>query len=107
MIISRLLGLRRFRQAAGFVRAGAAVLSSRAGTASRAPGRACVEEPLQLLEPRQLMAVNPIVAENQLPGTPQSVWDVTGIGDSNILGYATNISYNLGETAQFKINDIT
>ncbi len=30
---------------------------------------------LELLEDRTLFAVNPIVAENQLPGTPESVWD--------------------------------
>ena len=32
------------------------------------------------LEDRITPSVNPIVAENQLPGTPQSVWDITGVG---------------------------
>ena len=47
---------------------------------------------------------NAIVCENQLPGTPQSVWDVSGAGDSSIQGFATQISVNLGQTEQFKIN---
>ena len=35
---------------------------------------------LESLEDRTLLSVNPIVAENLLPGTPQSVWDVSGAG---------------------------
>ena len=61
----------------------------------------CVEA----LEDRTLLSVNPIVAENQLPGTPQSVWDVPGAGDPTIQGFTTDISYNVGQTASFKIND--
>jgi len=49
--------------------------------------------------------VNPVIAENQLPGTPQSVWDVPGAGDPTIQGYATDISVNQGQTISFKIND--
>jgi hypothetical protein len=43
------------------------------------------------------------VAENQLPGTPQSVWNI-GPGDDTIDGYTTSISYNAGQTVNFKIN---
>ncbi|HEY7090888.1 MAG TPA: N,N-dimethylformamidase beta subunit family domain-containing protein, partial [Tepidisphaeraceae bacterium] len=57
------------------------------------------------LEGRFLLAVNPIVVENQLPGTPQGVWDVTGAGDATIQGFATDISINQGQTVSFKIND--
>ena len=46
---------------------------------------------------------NAIVCENQLPGTPQSVWDVPGAGDASIQGFATAISVNVGQTEQFKI----
>jgi hypothetical protein len=62
---------------------------------------------LEVLEDRTLLSVNPIVAENQLPGTPQSVWDVStrNAGDPTIQGYATDISYNHGQTVSFKIND--
>ena len=46
---------------------------------------------------------NAIVAENNLPGTPASEWDIDGAGDLSIQGFATDISYNKGETASFKI----
>ena len=57
------------------------------------------------LERRMLLASNPITIENQLPGTPQSQWDVAGAGDPTIEGYATDISVNAGTTVSFKIND--
>jgi hypothetical protein len=60
---------------------------------------------LETLEDRVTPSVNPIVAENQLPGTPQSVWDVPGGGDSTIQGFTTDISVNVGGTVHFKIND--
>ncbi len=59
----------------------------------------------KFLDDRILLAVNPIVAENQLPGTPSSVWSVAGAGDSTIQGFATNISVDHGQTVSFKIND--
>ena len=46
---------------------------------------------------------NAIVAENARPGTPASVWDISGSGSLSIQGFATDISYNKGETARFKI----
>ncbi|HJT30677.1 MAG TPA: N,N-dimethylformamidase beta subunit family domain-containing protein [Pirellulales bacterium] len=58
----------------------------------------------ELLELRTLLAVNPIVAENQLPGTPESQWDIVGMGDQSIQGYTTDISYDVGQTVQFKID---
>ncbi|MCB9113237.1 MAG: DUF4082 domain-containing protein, partial [Anaerolineales bacterium] len=47
---------------------------------------------------------NEIVAENCLPGNPPSEWDVSGAGDANIQGYATDISVNQGGTIHFKID---
>ena len=47
---------------------------------------------------------NEIVAENLLPGTPQSVWGLSGAGSTNIEGFATDISINHGDTVEFKIN---
>ena len=47
---------------------------------------------------------NAIVAENQRPGSPESEWGVDGAGDSNIEGFATDISVNHGQTVDFKIN---
>ncbi|MFN0145376.1 MAG: Ig-like domain-containing protein [Dehalococcoidia bacterium] len=47
---------------------------------------------------------NAITAENCLTGNPASEWDVSGIGDASIQGYATNISVNRGTTVSFKIS---
>src|SRR5690349_19097561 len=46
---------------------------------------------------------NKIVAENCLPGTPPSVWDISGAGDPGIQGFATDISVNVGQRIDFKI----
>ena len=45
---------------------------------------------------------NTIALENQLPGTPQSVWGING--PDNIEGFTTDISVNHGNTIVFKIN---
>ncbi|WP_454618196.1 DUF4082 domain-containing protein [Bradyrhizobium cenepequi] len=49
-------------------------------------------------------STNPIVLENQKPGNPESEWGIDGAGDSNIEGFATDISVNHGSTISFKIN---
>ncbi len=46
---------------------------------------------------------NKIVAENCKPGSPSTEWDVNGTGDPTIQGFATDISYNVGDTARFKV----
>ncbi len=46
---------------------------------------------------------NPIVAENCMAGSPRTEWDIPIEGAPSIEGYATDISYNKGEVAQFKI----
>jgi hypothetical protein len=46
---------------------------------------------------------NPIPAENLKQGTPPSVWDIPGVGDTNLQGFTTDISYDVGDTATFKI----
>jgi phosphodiesterase/alkaline phosphatase D-like protein len=48
-------------------------------------------------------APNPIVCENDLPGNPQSEWDINGAGDPTIQGFATDISVNRGQLVRFKI----
>ncbi|MGA2455563.1 MAG: DUF4082 domain-containing protein [Solirubrobacteraceae bacterium] len=48
-------------------------------------------------------APNPIVCENALPGTAPSQWQVQGIGDPTIQGFATSMSVNVGQTESFKI----
>lgn len=45
----------------------------------------------------------PIVCENSLAGSPPSVWDIVGSGDSSIQGFATDISTAVGGTVRFKI----
>ena len=47
---------------------------------------------------------NPIVVENCQPGNPASEWDVSGVGDPSIQGFATNISVNRGGTIGFKVD---
>ena len=48
---------------------------------------------------------NAIVAENCLTGTTSDVWD-PGIGndDPSIVGFATDMSVNVGQTISFKVN---
>ena len=49
---------------------------------------------------------NPVLLENEKPGTPQSVWQVAPGGDSTqIQGFTTNISTPLG--APFSLRSIT
>lgn len=47
---------------------------------------------------------NPIVTENALTGNPPSEWDISGIGDPDIQGFATDLSINTGGTVDFKID---
>src|SRR6266478_2023013 len=47
---------------------------------------------------------NDIVCENSKTGSPSSVWDINGAGDSTIQGFASDISVNRGGTVSFKIN---
>jgi Domain of unknown function (DUF4082)/Bacterial Ig-like domain/Fibronectin type III domain/Bacterial Ig domain len=54
--------------------------------------------------PAAAACANTIACENQLPGDPASDWQVTGIGDSTIQGFATSMSVNAGETENFKIS---
>ncbi|MFL5237743.1 MAG: DUF4082 domain-containing protein [Rhizomicrobium sp.] len=51
---------------------------------------------------------NPIMLENQKPGTPKSVWQIEpGQDSTTIQGFTTAISSNVGGTVQFKINNQT
>lgn len=47
---------------------------------------------------------NRIVCENEKPGSPWQEWDVQGAGDSSIQGFATDISVNVGERIDFKVD---
>lgn len=48
--------------------------------------------------------INPIVAENALPGNPSSEWDISGAGDITIQGFASPLSVNTGGSIDFKID---
>ena len=47
---------------------------------------------------------NAIVCENSKSGNPPAEWDVSGAGDPNIQGFATDISVDQGETLHFKVD---
>src|SRR6476661_2456710 len=46
---------------------------------------------------------NRIVEENCKPGSPPSEWAITSSDRPDLLGFATDISVNHGETVHFKI----
>ena len=68
---------------------------------------AVLAQPAAAQGPGCTAPANEIVAENCLPGAPESEWDVSGSGDPNIQGFATDISLEQGQTVQFKINSVT
>jgi methionine-rich copper-binding protein CopC len=54
------------------------------------------------MAPAQAACANPIACENQLPGTPQSTWDVPN-PSTTIEGFADPFSVNVGSSINFKI----
>ncbi|MGO9599389.1 MAG: N,N-dimethylformamidase beta subunit family domain-containing protein, partial [Isosphaeraceae bacterium] len=68
---------------------------------------------LEILDDRVLLSANPIVTENQLPGTlyipgTQTSWLVPeGQADNSLEGFSTDISVNVGQTISFKVTDTT
>ena len=50
------------------------------------------------------LSQNPIVTENALPGNPISEWGVPDFRDNRIVGFATKMSLNRGQTVRFKIS---
>ena len=49
------------------------------------------------------VASNPVMLENQLPGSPSTEWDINGCGDPTIQGFATRMSVLPGETLELKV----
>ena len=47
---------------------------------------------------------NKIACENTKQGTDPDVWDISGAGDPEIQGFATDISVNVGQRIDFKID---
>ena len=61
----------------------------------------------ETLETRQMLSAAQIIAENALPGTPESEWDIFGTASANIQGYAVQFSVDHGQTVQFKVDTNT
>jgi beta-lactam-binding protein with PASTA domain len=75
--------------------------------AARRAALACAFVAVALLSPSlhgQGCPSNAIVCENQLTGNLPSEWDISGAGDTNLQGFATDISVNKGETVHFKVD---
>ena len=72
-----------------------------------------VRPTLEILDDRVLLSANPIVTENQLPGTlyipgTQTSWMVPqGQADNSLEGFSTDISVDVGQTISFKVTDTT
>ncbi|SDK96853.1 Ig-like domain-containing protein [Nocardioides sp. YR527] len=47
---------------------------------------------------------NKIACENSKPGSPPSEWDIDGAGADSIQGFATDISVNVGNPIDFKVD---
>jgi Domain of unknown function (DUF4082)/Bacterial Ig-like domain/Bacterial Ig domain len=58
---------------------------------------------LPRLQAAHASCANPVACENQLPGTPQSVWDMAKGEGTTIQGFADPFSVNVGSSINFKI----
>lgn len=47
---------------------------------------------------------NPVACENSKPGNDPAEWDVAGAGDPGVQGFATQMSVNIGEQVDFKVD---
>ena len=68
------------------------------------PAQAVAQQAAVAASLQGVQNLNPIVLENMKPGNPESQWGIDGAGDSNIEGFATDISVNHGSPISFKIN---
>ena len=59
--------------------------------------------PAAAVDPCAPPVTNKVACENTKPGDTPSDWQVNGIGDSTIQGFATSMSVNVGQTIDFKI----
>ena len=55
-------------------------------------------------DPCAVPVTNKVACENTKPGDPEEDWAVEGIGQKSIQGYATQMSVDLGQTVNFKID---
>jgi N,N-dimethylformamidase beta subunit-like protein/uncharacterized protein DUF4082/fibronectin type III domain protein/Big-like domain-containing protein len=59
--------------------------------------------PASAADPCAPPVTNKVACENTKPGDTPADWQVNGIGDSTIQGFATSMSVDLGQTIDFKI----
>ncbi|HEY1285353.1 MAG TPA: DUF4082 domain-containing protein [Solirubrobacterales bacterium] len=59
--------------------------------------------PASAADPCAAPVTNKVACENTKPGDPPSDWQIDGIGDASIQGFATQMSVNVGQTVDFKI----
>ncbi|MDX6654821.1 MAG: hypothetical protein QOH18_1535, partial [Solirubrobacterales bacterium] len=53
--------------------------------------------------PCAVPVTNPIACENTKEGVEPEKWQINGIGDESIQGFATSMSVNIGQTESFKV----
>ncbi|MCC6457395.1 MAG: DUF4082 domain-containing protein [Caldilineaceae bacterium] len=68
-------------------------------SASLFPGSVLAQDPCA-----DLSGANAIVRENCEAGTSPAEWDISGAGDPELQGFATDISVNQGQTIHFKVD---
>ena len=56
-----------------------------------------------MTEPPSACTASPVVAENLLPGSPSTEWDVNGAGSYDVQGFATRASVLPGAQVRFKV----
>lgn len=59
--------------------------------------------PARAAGPCDAPVVSKVACENTQPGSPPSEWQVSGVGNTTIQGYATSMSVNIGQTVTFKV----
>ncbi|KQW48025.1 hypothetical protein ASC77_16660 [Nocardioides sp. Root1257] len=67
-------------------------------------GLSVVVAPAAVAAPCDAPVASPVACENTKTGNPESEWGITGAGSTNIQGFATQMSVNVGETEGFKID---
>lgn len=82
---------------AGTLSGTAPVRAATSGPAGTAPAVAAAADPCAPGGSR-------VACENAKPGTPPEVWDVDRAGDDSIQGFATDISVDLGDRIDFKVD---
>jgi Domain of unknown function (DUF4082)/Bacterial Ig domain/Bacterial Ig-like domain len=78
--------------------------SSPSASPSPSPSPSATQSHAKSLSQDPASCANPVVCENQLPGTPQSAWDVSPGSGTTIQGFSDPYSINVGQTIGFKIS---